>query len=70
MSYEPVSDRPKTAQEYWENPPVQAAERAASKRFPLNRKMDHQSYMDFAEVYADYIADYEKSFDHQRGSRK
>lgn len=70
MSYEPVSDRPKTAQEYWDNPPLKVGERLASMRSLPNRKTDHQSYMDFAELYADYIVDYEKSYDYQLGKRK
>lgn len=50
----------KSAAEYWQNPPVRQEERVASKRMLPNHKTDHESYMDFAECYADYVVDYEK----------
>lgn len=66
MSYEPVADRPKTAKEYWDNPPITAGERLQGYRDQRVRKVDHLSMMDFAEIYADYMCDYEKTFDYQR----
>lgn len=66
MSYEPVADRPKTAKEYWDNPPIKPGEILQGYRDPHVRKTDHLSMMDFAELYADYICDYEKTFDYQR----
>lgn len=65
MAYEPIADRPKTAKEYWDNPPISAGERLRNRRNPPF-KVDHSSMMDFAELYADYICDYEKTFDRLR----
>lgn len=66
MSYEPVADRPKTAQEYWNNPPIKIGERLQGHRDNHCRKTDLLSMLDFAEAYADYMCDYEKSYDYQR----
>lgn len=52
----------KSAQEFWDNPPVTSREMLTSQRNPLvDRKKEHLSYMDFAEVYADYVVAYEKA---------
>lgn len=66
MSYTPVTDRPLTAQEYWDNPPIKIGERLQGYKNSYTRKTDLLSMLDFAECYADYICDYEKSFDYQR----
>lgn len=60
----------KTAQEYWSDPPVKITERLASRRDQPNRKTGHADYMDFAEIYADYVCDYEKESDRGGGTRK
>ncbi len=57
----------KGAQEFWENPPITAMEKIASKRMLPNRKTEHSDYMDFAELYADYVVDYEKANSVKRG---
>lgn len=64
--YNPVTERPLTAQEYWDNPPIQLGERLQNHRNNYKRKMDFQSMLDFAESYADYICTYEKMHDYQR----
>ena len=70
MSYAPVPDQPKTASEFFKNPPIRAEERVKSQRSIPNRKTDFLSMLEFAEDYADYICDYEKTFDYQRKVRK
>lgn len=66
MSYEPVENSPRTAKEYWDNPPIKIGERLQGYRDPNVRKTDLLSMLDFAECYADYMCDYEKSYDYQR----
>lgn len=54
-------ERFKSAQEYFNNPPITPGERVASKLFPRSTKTEHLDYMDFAEIYADYVCAYEKA---------
>lgn len=55
----------KSAQEFWDNPPLQTDEALQGRRNKPKRKTEHADYMDFAERYADYVVDYEKSHDYQ-----
>ena len=50
----------KSAEEYFANPPITAGEKLQGHRNNYARKTDHLSYMDFAELYADYVVEYEK----------
>ncbi len=51
----------KSAQEYWDNPPIKIGEQLASRRSLINHKKGHNDYMDFAQLYADYVVSYEKA---------
>lgn len=64
--YDPVTKRPLTAQEYWDNPPALIGEKLQGFRNKNTRKMDFQSMLDFAELYADYMCTYEKMHDYQQ----
>lgn len=59
--YSPVTGPCQTAEEYWQNPPK------LIKEHLVEHKTGHADYMDFAESYADYVVDYEKRSDYQRG---
>lgn len=65
MPYEPVESKPRSAEEFFRNPPIKVEERLQGFRNRINRKCGHGDYMDFAEIYADYICDYEKAYDYQ-----
>lgn len=51
----------KSADEFYRNPPITIGEVLAGHRITLNRKGEHLDYMDFAELYADYVVEYEKA---------
>lgn len=69
MLYEPVTNKPLTAKEYWDRPPLTVGEQLQGYRDNHPRKTDLLSMLDFAEVYGDYICGYEKAYDYQRGGR-
>lgn len=50
-----------SAQEYFDRPPVDIGETLQGFRNSPNRKTEHADYMDFAELYADYVVSYEKA---------
>lgn len=59
----PIYEKFKTAQEYWDNPPVKIGETLQGFRDRISHKTEHADYMDFCEIYADYVCSYEKNFD-------
>lgn len=50
----------KSAKEFFENPPLTVEEILEGKQHLKTRKREHEDYMDYAELYADYVVDYEK----------
>jgi len=49
-----------SAKNFFVSPPATNEERLASQKRRKTRKKDHEAYMDFAELYADYVVKYEK----------
>jgi len=50
-----------SAKSFFQSPPITVGERVSGSRQNKTRKTTHLDYMDFAEIYADYVVEYEKA---------